>query len=100
MSREKVWAARWVEPACMHAHALYSDLRRTGSLTTSDERVNQLISNIEWSQRGEVPLCLLTGGADARRKRGPEAREAPAPSPPRECVPARRECIRQGPFLP
>ena len=42
------------DPACMHAHALYSDLRRTGSIRTSDERVNQLISNIEWSQRGNM----------------------------------------------
>ena len=36
----------------VQAVVLGSDLRRTSSLVTSDERVNQLHENIVWSQRG------------------------------------------------
>lgn len=36
------------------AVVIYSDLPKTGSLVTSDARVNRLLSNIEWSQRGNM----------------------------------------------
>lgn len=42
------------DPACVKAFAIYSDLRETGHLVTSDERVNHLLDNIEWSQRGNM----------------------------------------------
>lgn len=42
------------DPACATAFAIYSDLRETGHLVTSDERVNHLLDNIEWSQRGNM----------------------------------------------
>lgn len=34
------------------ALALYSDIPRTGRLTTGNELVNRLVSNIEWGQKG------------------------------------------------
>ncbi|MAZ27470.1 MAG: alpha-L-rhamnosidase [Cytophagaceae bacterium] len=34
------------------ATALYSDMRKTGQLTTSNELLNQLQHNIQWGQRG------------------------------------------------
>ena len=34
------------------AVALYSDMEFTGSLTTSNELINQLQENIQWRQRG------------------------------------------------
>ncbi len=43
-----------LDPAAVHAVVIYSDLPKTGSLVTSDERVNRLLSNIEWSQRGNI----------------------------------------------
>lgn len=42
------------DPSCIRAVALRSDLTEVGSLETSDERVNQLISNVLWSQRGNM----------------------------------------------
>lgn len=33
------------------AYALYSDMEETGMIETSDEKVNQLISNTKWSQK-------------------------------------------------
>ena len=39
---------------CIEAVVIYSDMRETGSITTSDARVNQLLSNILWSQRGNM----------------------------------------------
>lgn len=36
------------------AFVLYSDLKDTGTFTTNNEKVNQLIKNIYWSQRGNL----------------------------------------------
>lgn len=36
------------------AVAIYSDFKATGSVTTSDASVNQLLQNIKWSQRGNM----------------------------------------------
>lgn len=46
------------DPAAFTACVLTTDLRRTGQFRCSDERVNQLQSNIQWSQQDnflEVP---------------------------------------------
>lgn len=42
------------DPACIVAVAIRSDLRTTGHLVTSDKRINKLMENIEWSQRGNM----------------------------------------------
>lgn len=42
------------DPACIKAVAIYSDLREVGSIRTSDARVNRLLDNILWSQRGNM----------------------------------------------
>ncbi len=42
------------DKGCIEAIAIYSDLPEVGSITTSDARVNQLLSNILWSQRGNM----------------------------------------------
>lgn len=42
------------DPRCIHAVVLRSDICDAGSLVTSDARVNQLISNVMWSQRGNM----------------------------------------------
>jgi alpha-L-rhamnosidase len=36
------------------AYAIYSDMKPTGSFTTSNQKVNQLIENIQWSQKGNM----------------------------------------------
>lgn len=36
------------------AYAIYSDMKTTGSFTTSNPKVNQLIENIQWSQKGNM----------------------------------------------
>ncbi|OMG00844.1 alfa-L-rhamnosidase [Paenibacillus sp. FSL R7-0337] len=41
-----------IQPELFTACVLHSHLEETGSLTTSSEMVNQLFSNIQWSQRG------------------------------------------------
>ncbi|MGT2756169.1 alpha-L-rhamnosidase [Streptococcus ovuberis] len=38
----------------IHAIAIYSDMERTGYLKTSNDKVNQLLSNILWSQKGNM----------------------------------------------
>ncbi len=45
--------------ACIHmdtirAVVIYSDVKETGSLKTSDRDINKLIENIRWSQRGNM----------------------------------------------
>ncbi|WP_322151163.1 family 78 glycoside hydrolase catalytic domain [Paratractidigestivibacter sp.] len=42
------------DPACIKAVVIYSDLRETGRIRTSDARVNRLLDNILWSQRGNM----------------------------------------------
>ena len=42
------------DPACIVAFAIRSDLTEVGRIHTSDERVNKLISNTLWSQRGNM----------------------------------------------
>ncbi len=49
---EKIQGA--FDPACIKAVVIYSDLREVGSIRTSDERVNRLLDNILWSQRGNM----------------------------------------------
>lgn len=39
---------------CITAIALRSDLENVGTITTSDRRVNRLLENIQWSQRGNM----------------------------------------------
>lgn len=41
-------------PGTIWAEALSSDMERTGHIVTSDVRVNQLLENIFWSQRGNM----------------------------------------------
>lgn len=41
-----------VSPEQFTAIAVYSNIRKTGSLCCSDERLNQLFSNITWGQKG------------------------------------------------
>lgn len=41
-----------IQPELFTACVLHSHLEETGSLTTSNEMVNQLFSNIQWSHRG------------------------------------------------
>lgn len=41
-----------LDPADITGVVLHSDTTRAGQLTTSDDQVNQLLSNIWWSQRG------------------------------------------------
>lgn len=36
------------------AYAIYSDMKATGSFTTSNQKINQLIENIQWSQKGNM----------------------------------------------
>lgn len=40
------------EPNHFKAIAVYSDIRKTGSIRCSDEKLNQLFSNIFWGQKG------------------------------------------------
>ena len=42
------------DPACITAIAIRSDLDEVGSIRTSDERVNKLLANTLWSQRGNT----------------------------------------------
>lgn len=42
------------DPSCIKAVALRSDLDEVGCIETSDERVNRLVSNVLWSQRGNM----------------------------------------------
>lgn len=42
------------DDACIEAVVLRSDLATTGRVVTSDARVNRLLSNVEWSQRGNT----------------------------------------------
>lgn len=41
-----------IEPDQFTAIAVYSDIRQTGSVSTSDAGLNQLISNVFWGQKG------------------------------------------------
>lgn len=41
-----------VDPDCFRAVVLYSDMERTGFLRTTNEKLNRLIENTLWSQRG------------------------------------------------
>lgn len=41
-----------LNPEDFEAYALYSDMEKTGSFTTSNELINQLQHNIEWGLRG------------------------------------------------
>lgn len=43
-----------LELADIEAIAIYSDMEVTGHFTTSDDKVNQLLSNILWSQKGNM----------------------------------------------
>lgn len=43
--------AEQIEQANFTAYAIYSDLEQTGSVTTSNEKVNRLILNAYWSQK-------------------------------------------------
>lgn len=94
------------DPAAFTACVLTTDLRRTGQFRCSDERVNQLQSNIQWSQQDnflEVPTDCpqqqdvpgrSTGGQGqggqsgrcpwlpARRGRRPSERRDGFPAPP------------------
>ena len=52
-----------IDPNDFTAIAVYSDLEQTGDFSCSDERVNQLISNIRWSMKGnflDVPTDCPT----------------------------------------
>lgn len=40
--------------ASVEAVVIYSDMKQTGSLKTTDENINQLLQNIEWSQKGNM----------------------------------------------
>ncbi len=42
------------DPACIVAFAIRSDLAETGRIRTSDARVNKLLQNTLWSQRGNM----------------------------------------------
>ncbi len=48
----KIESSAAVNPADFKAIAMYSDMRPTGTLTTSDPLINQLQQNIQWGQRG------------------------------------------------
>lgn len=50
----KVTGLTRLDASSMQAVVIYSQMRETGQLTTSDARVNQLLSNILWSQRGNM----------------------------------------------
>ncbi|MGN0071516.1 MAG: family 78 glycoside hydrolase catalytic domain [Atopobiaceae bacterium] len=43
-----------LEPSEVSAEVLSSDMERTGTLVTSDSRINQLLANILWSQKGNM----------------------------------------------
>ena len=43
-----------LDPGSIRAEAISSDMERSGVLTTSDERINQLMDNIFWSQRSNM----------------------------------------------
>ncbi len=43
-----------VEIESIQAIVIYSDLKKTGHLVTSNKKINQLIRNIEWSQKGNM----------------------------------------------
>lgn len=38
----------------LSAIVIFSDLKRTGEISTSDQRINRLLQNIKWSQRGNM----------------------------------------------
>ncbi len=42
------------DPSCIWAYAIYSELEQTGHVETSDARVNRLLQNALWSQRGNM----------------------------------------------
>lgn len=48
----KVTGMEKVDPAAFHAVVLYSDLEATGTLETSHAKLNRLIENAVWGQRG------------------------------------------------
>lgn len=50
----KITGLTQVELSDIEAIAIYSDMEKTGSLTTSHAKVNQLLSNILWSQKGNM----------------------------------------------
>lgn len=41
-----------VDPADFKAHVIHSDLDQTGTITTSDAKINQLFENARWGQKG------------------------------------------------
>ena len=47
----KVSGLNHIDPACFEGRALYSEMDRTGYLTTENEKINQLISNSLWGLR-------------------------------------------------
>ena len=42
------------DPTCIEAHAIWSDMSRTGRMVTSDARLNRLLENVLWSARGNL----------------------------------------------
>ena len=50
----QILPAEDVEILAIEAQPISSSTEETGTLTTSDKRVNQLISNIQWGQRGNL----------------------------------------------
>ncbi len=48
----KVTGIEPVDLSCFHACVLYSDMESTGSIETSNPKVNRLIANVQWGQRG------------------------------------------------
>ena len=56
----KITGMEDVEPADFTACVIYSQLEATGKLTTSNEKVNRLIENVVWGQRGNSWMSPLT----------------------------------------
>lgn len=55
------------------ACAVYSDLERTGRITTANEKVNRLIENISFGDRRETSwMCLQTARSVMKGWAGPE----------------------------
>ena len=47
------------DPTCAAAVATWTAMKQTGHIVTSDPRVNRLLENVMWSQRGNM-LCIPT----------------------------------------
>ncbi len=48
-----------IKPEDVTAVALYSDMKPTGTFTTSNPLINQLQHNIQWGQKGKLPRHTL-----------------------------------------